>query len=162
MEIELYKGSHAFTAELTVDQETGEILSENLELIVQRNPIGTCAFILNTNAAVDMIDAHIKAMAHKSKVLKNNAERAKESLKYAMQQTSVTKIESDDKTFKAVLSIGRDKSVEIFDDSQIPDNYMREIPVSYIPDKKLIKQAIDDGFEVSGARIVSNDRLTIG
>lgn len=161
MEIELFKGSRSFIAELSVDQDTGEIGSDNLELLVSRNPIGTCAFVLNTLASADMIDAHIQQMQAKVKALRNNAERAKEALKYAMKQTNVLKIESDDKTFKAVLSIGRDKSVEIFDEKQLPQEYLREIPVSYAPDKALIKKSIEDKFEVPGARIVEKDRLTL-
>lgn len=33
--------------------------------------------------------------------------------------------------------------------------------IGYAPDKKLIKKALDDGFDVPGARIVKKDRLEI-
>ncbi len=55
-------------------------------------------------------------------------------------------------------------SVDIFQPELIPDLYMRtpepKPPVA-VPDKKLIKQAIDDGFEVQGARLVTSTRLVI-
>jgi hypothetical protein len=51
--------------------------------------------------------------------------------------------------------------VDIFDEKQLPQDYLREIPAKYEPDKKLIKKAMDDGFEVPGARIVAKDRLEI-
>lgn len=163
MEITLYRGTQEFTAELDIDQDTGEISAAfPLDVLVQRNPIGTAAFVLNTLATADMIDAHIKVMQAKKKALTNNAERAKEALKKVMQVTGVLKIESQDKTFKAALSKERDKSVDVLDESQIPADYMREIPATYAPDKKLIAKAIADGFEVPGAKIVANDRLTLG
>lgn len=163
MEIELYKGEKSFTAELQVDEETGEVLGgEYLEMLVHRNPVGTIAFILSENAKKEMIDARIKELQAASKVIANNADRAKESLKYVMQVSGASKIESADKTFKAVLYVGRDESIEVFDERQIPSDYLREIPVSYAPDKTLIKKAIKDGYEVPGAKLVAKDRLTLG
>lgn len=162
MEITLYRDKEEFTVELYVDQETGEISSEcPLDVLVQRNPIGTAAFVLNTLANADMIDAHIKLMQAKKKALTNNAERAKEALKQVMQVTGVLRVESLDKTFKAVLHKERDKSVEVFDEKQIPADYMREIPATYAPDKTLMMKAMKDGFEIPGARIVAKDRLEI-
>jgi hypothetical protein len=163
MEIELFKGEKSFTAELNVDPETGEVMGgEYLEMLVQRNPVGTIAFILSENVKKEMIDARIKQLQAASKVIGNNAERAKESLKYVMQVSGTTKLESSDKTFKAVLYLGRDESVEVFDEKQIPSDYMREVPAKYEADKTLIKKAIKDGFEVAGAKLVAKDRLTLG
>lgn len=162
MDITLYRGTSKFTAELDVDQETGEIMGDfPLDVLVARNPIGTAAFVLNSEAQSDMIDAHIKLMTAKKKALQNNANRATQALKDVMKQTGVLSIKSQDGTFKAVLYKERDKSVDIFDMEQLPVDYMKEIPVSYVPDKTLIKKAISDGFEVPGARIIANDRLII-
>jgi hypothetical protein len=163
MNIELYRGEKSFTAELEVDAETGEVIGgEHLELLVKRNPIGSIAFILSENAKKEMIDLRIKELQDISKVITRNAERIRESLRYAMQVSGAKKIESSDNTFKAALYVGRDESVEIFDQKQIPSEYMREIPVSYLPDKALIKKAIKSGCEVAGAKLVLKDRLTIG
>jgi hypothetical protein len=60
-----------------------------------------------------------------------------------------------------VLSKGRDKAVDVFDETQLPDDYMTEVPASYVPNKKAIRSAMDDGFDVPGARLVARDRLTI-
>lgn len=162
MDITLYRGTEAFQAELAVDEETGEIHADYpLEVLVRRNPVGTTAFILNAKATAEMIDAHIAKMQAKKKALMNNAERAKESLKQVMQATGVLSVKSDDGTFSAVLSPGRDESVDVFDAAQLPPDYLREIPAKYEPDKALIKKALKDGFDVPGARIVAKDRLTL-
>lgn len=163
MEIELYKGEKSFTVELKVDEETGEILGgEYLNLLVQRNPVGTIAFILNENAKRKLIETRIKELQAVSKVIEKNTSRAKEALQNLMEYSSTTRIESTDKTFKAVLSIDRDESIEIFDEKQIPSDYMREIPASFVPDKVLIKKAIKDGYEVPGAKLVVKNRLGLG
>lgn len=162
MEITLFTGSREFTAELLVDPDTGEIMGDfPLDVLAQRNPIGTAAFVLNTLATAEMIDAHIKLMTAKKKALTSNADRAKEALKSVMQITGTLSVSSLDKTFKAVLSKERDKSVEVFDENQIPADYMKEIPATSQPDKALMMKAMKDGFAIPGARIVANDRLTI-
>lgn len=162
MEIELYRGSLSFMAELTIDEETGEIGGEfPLDVLVQRNPIGTAAFVLNSKAQVEMVKTHIKLMQAKAKALENNAERAKESLKRIMQLTGTKSVKSDDGTFKAVLYPERDESIDVFDPLQIPQDYLREIPAKYEPDKALIKQAIKEGYEVPGAKLDKKDRLQI-
>lgn len=162
MEITLYNGAREFTAELDVDQDTGEILGTcSLNVLAQRNPIGTAAFILNTLATAEMIDAHIKLMTAKKKALTNNAQRAKDALKTVMQMTGTLSVASLDKTFKAVLSKERDKSVDVFDFDQLPTEYIVEVPATYAADKKRLMADMKDGHEIPGARIIANDRLTI-
>jgi len=161
MQITLYRGSEEFSAELAINED-GEIGGDfTLDVLVQRNPIGTCAFILNSAAHIDMLDAHIKQMSAKKKAIQNNAERAKEALKQVMQLTGVLSLKSDDGTFKAVLQKERDASIDVFDTLQVPPDYLREVPATYAPDKKLIAQAIKDGYEVPGAKLVKKDRLVI-
>lgn len=162
MQIELYRGTEAFTAELAIDSETGEIGGDYpLDVLVKRNPIGTCAYVLSTLSTVDMIDIHIKQVLAKKSALLRNAERAKEALKTVMQATGVILIKTDDGLFQAKLFPERDESVEVFDALQLPADYLREIPATTAPDKALIKQALRDNFDVPGARLVKRDRLTL-
>ena len=162
MQVTLYRGAEEFSAELSIDSETGEIGGDYpLDVLVKRNPIGTCAWILNTTANADMIDQHIKTMQAKLHAINANIARAKHSLKEVMQATGTLAIASKDGTFKATLSPGRDESVDVFEPALLPADYMREIPARTEPDKALIKKALKDGFDVQGARIVSKDRLTI-
>ena len=161
-QITLYRGSEEIITELQVDPDTGEIGTDfPLDLLAKRNPIGTAAFVLNSLANAEMIDAHIKLMTAKKRALTNNAERAKEALKQVMQLTGTLSLKSADGTFKAVLHKERDASVEVLDEKQLPPDYLREVPAQYVPDKGLIRKAIEDGFDVPGAKIAKKDRLTI-
>jgi hypothetical protein len=162
MELVLYRGAQEIIAELEVDPDTGEIGTEfPLDLLVQRNPIGSAGYVLHTQAQMKMVKARIDELQSLHKAAEKRAERVKESLKSVMQLTGTTSIESPDCTFRVKLHKERDKSVEIWDENQIPADYMREIPARYEPDKILISKAIKDGFEVAGARIVAKDRLEI-
>ena len=49
--------------------------------------------------------------------------------------------------------------MEVFDSLQVPADYMREVPATYTADKALIKKAIQDGFEVPGAKMTRSKRL---
>ena len=161
--ISLYRGSEEIIAELEVNQETGEIGTDvPIESLALRNPIGIAAFVLNCGSTVDMLDKHIAIITDKRNRIANSAQRAKDALQSAMTVTGTKSIASTDGTFKATLYKERDASIEVFDENQIPADYMKEIPATYRPDKQLIKKAINDGFDVAGAKIVKKDRLTIG
>ena len=161
--ISLYRGSEEIIAELEVNQETGEIGTDvPIESLALRNPIGIAAFILNCESTADMLQAHINLIAEKRQRILNSAGRAHDALQSAMSITGTKSIASTDGTFKATLYKERDVSVEVFDERQIPQDYMKEIPATYRPDKRLIKKALDDGFDVVGAKIVKKDRLKIG
>jgi len=161
MEIELYRGARSFTAELAIDPDTGEIGGDYpLDLLVQRNPVGTAAFVLHTTAEVDMWKSRIKQLSARVKSMESNAERARNALAGIMKATGTSAIKSEDGMFKAVLYPCRDVSVDIFDEAQLPPDYTAE-KISYTPDKKLIRKALEDGYDVPGARLLHKDRLQI-
>ena len=76
----------------------------------------------------------------------------------AMLTTGITRIECP----YFVLSIANNPpAIDVFDSLQVPQDYMREIPATSAPDKALIKKALNDGYEVPGARLVQGTRLKI-
>lgn len=54
----------------------------------------------------------------------------------------------------------KSKAVEVVDESALPADYMTK-KVTFTPDKKAIKEAIEKGQEVAGARVVERDNLQI-
>ena len=152
MQMSLYSGAKEIIAEIEVDPDTGEIGGEYpLDLLVKRNPIGCVGYYLHTQSQANVIKARISELQAMHKAVENRAERVKQSLKTVMQLTGTQSITADDKTFKATLYRERDASIEIFDENQIPADYMREVPATYSPDKKLILKAISDGYDVSNS-----------
>lgn len=146
-----------------VDPETGELPEgfEQARELVASKAQACAAFILETEAHAAMVEAHAKALLDRVKTTRKRIEWLREYLRTHMSACGIREIASDDGTFKATLAIGRDESVEIYDATQLPADYLREIPAKYEPNKELIKKAIKDGFEVPGAKLSAKDRLTL-
>lgn len=144
------------------DPETGE-MPEGLEqarAIVATKSQAVAAFILDDEARADMVEAHAKGLMLKAKTVRKRAERLREYLRMHMHTAGILSIKSDDGTFACKLEKERDEAIEVYDDKQLPIDYMRQT-VKVEPDKTLIKKAIKDGFEVPGAKLIRKDRLSL-
>ncbi len=86
----------------------------------------------------------------------NRAKNIKAYVQYAMESGGVTKIE----TPIGNLSLRKTESVEITDESLLPENYMVTKTVQR-PDKKSIKEALKKGEQVNGATIKKYNSLII-
>lgn len=146
-----------------IDPETGELPDgfEQARALVATKAQACAAFILENDAQAAMVEAHAKALLDRVKTARRRSEWLRQYLRSHMSAAGVLSIKADDGTFSAVLTPGRDKSVEIFDAAQLPSDYLREIPAKFEPDKTLIRKALDDGYEVPGAKLVAKDRLTL-
>ena len=134
--------------------DTLEGMSGELEVKAQN-----VAFVIrNAESMAEQIKQAEDAMAKRRKAYENRAERLRSYVLANMLTTGKTVIECQ--YFK--LSVRNNpESVVIDAESQIPQDYIREIPASYSPDKALIKQAIKDGFEVPGAHLTRTQSLSI-
>ena len=68
--------------------------------------------------------------------------------------------ESKFETAKVALSFRRSKTVIIDDESKIGKMFVKE-KIEYSIDKKAVKQALESGQSVEGARIQENQNLQI-
>lgn len=164
MNITLYQAAEGVRALLDqIDPETGEMPEgfDQARAIVATKAQAVAAFVLDTEAQADMVEQHAKRLMDAARSARKRTEWLRQYLQSHMTACGITEIKSDDGTFKASLSIGRDEPVEIFDAAQLPQDYLREIPAKYEPDKKLIAKAIKDGYDVPGARLNRKDRLTL-
>lgn len=164
MNLTLYKAADELRHLLDeMDPSTGELpegFTSARELVATKAQ-SVAAFILDTEAQAAMVEQHAKALMARVKTARKRTEWLRGYLQANMAATGVLSIKSDDGTFTAKLEKDRDESVEVFDEDQLPGDYLREIPAEYEADKALIKKAIKDGYEVPGARLVKKDRLTI-
>lgn len=146
------------------DPETGEALAcfEEHRALWGSKATGVAAYVLNIESDAAQAKAAIERIkTHMLEPAQRKADRLRDYLRENMAASGITEIKAVDGSFVAKLYPGRDESVEIFDAAQLPQDYLREIPAKYEPDKTLIKRSIADGFEVPGARLVKKDRLTI-
>lgn len=117
--------------------------------------IRTCDFELAAvNSEIDRL------LEIQSRVAKRQ-DAIRKYVKLCMEVSNTSKISAG--TFALSLQ-NNPPSVDIFEPALIPADYMRtpepKPPVA-APDKKLIAQAIKDGFDVQGARLVTSQRLVI-
>ena len=114
--------------------------------------------IRNLEGMSEQIKQAEDAMKKRRQSIDNQVKRLKTYLNINMEMAGITKIESP----YFVISIRNNpESVVIDAESQIPADYMREIPATYEPDKKLIAKAIKDGFTVPGCHLTRTTSLSI-
>jgi hypothetical protein len=146
-----------------IDAETGELPEgfEDARALVTSKAVAVTAYILEADRHIESIKAYIKDMTSKIKTAEKRQDWLRRYLSEHMAAAGITEIKDERGVFSASLSVGRDESVDVFDEAQLPQDYLREIPAKYEADKTLIKKALKDGFEVPGARLVKKDRLSI-
>jgi hypothetical protein len=116
--------------------------------------------ILKMEGESDMIGAEIKRLQALKKTKDNTSERLREALSVAM----VAFGREDNKGIKRYetptlkLSTRRSESVQITDEKAIPAAYM---VIKQEVSKTLIKEAINQGIEVTGAQIVTKQSVQI-
>jgi hypothetical protein len=164
MKIKLYEAAETVRSLLEqIDPETGELpegLEPAREIVIHKAQAVT-AFILSNDAEADMVEAHAKHLLDQVKSARKRGDWLRTYLRTNMAATGILSIKSDDGTFSAKLEKERDVSVDVFDETQLPQDYMAEVPASFKPDKKLIRKALDDGYDVPGARLNRKDRLVL-
>ena len=146
-----------------IDPETGELPEgyEDARAIVTSKAIAVTAYILEQDRGIASAKEYVKELTAKVKAAEKRQDWLRRYLQEHMAAAGITEIADERGVFKASLASGRDEAIEVFDEAQVPADYLREIPAKYEADKTLIKKAIKDGFEVPGARLVKRDRLTI-
>lgn len=146
------------------DPETGELSPALVEALdaTKDKAVSVAAFILNRDAEIVAIEEHINKVESRRAHLVTRQEKLREYLAANMKRTGITEIAANDGTFRAKLYVERDASVEVFDEKQIPAQFMtKPKPPEPKPSKAEIGKAIKAGTEVPGARIVKKDRLEI-
>ena len=114
--------------------------------------------IRNLECMADQIKQAEEVMAKRRRAIERRAESLKAYLLTNMQLAGINKIESP----YFVLSVRNNpESVVIDAESQIPDEYFREVPATFSPDKTLIKKAIQSGESVPGCHLTRTQSISI-
>jgi len=105
--------------------------------------------VQNMDSDVEALDAEIKRLTERKKVIKNKQDSIREYLRTNMEANEITKIECP--LFTITLAKGRDICV-IDDGDSIPDEYV-DVQVVQKPDKAAILKALKAGDDIPGAHI---------
>lgn len=142
-----------------VDQETGEVLSEEaLELIDKLemdfdNKVENIAlWIKNLNAEAEAIKAEKLALAARQSSVEKKADSLKRYLASALGGNKFS-------TARVAVSFRKSEQVEVDEGVWFDDEYLTYTDPK--PNKTAIKKALKSGVEITGARLVSSSNIQI-
>jgi hypothetical protein len=163
MRISIYQIEQSYNqlAEELIDNG-GELtpeLSEALAITeeqLQNKSVAYSFVIKQIDSEVDIIDAEIKRLQAMKKTRENASERLKANIKHAMELFNIDEI----KTPLVKINFRKSEAVEVDDVNQLPAPY-KVVKVTEQADKMAIKEAIKNGADIIGCRIVANRNLQI-
>lgn len=139
---------------VTEDDEALEDTLESLNLDLSDKSEGYVAVIKQLEMESDECDRQIEYFQNKKKARQNSVKRLKEALLSAMDIANLNEIKAGSWVLKVAKNGGK-TPVEIPDESLVPENYMR---IKYEIDKDLIRKALEEGKELSFAKLGERGR----
>lgn len=144
-----------------VDTTTGEIFNlkeklDELEIDLNTKLENVGCYIKNLDSDIEALKNEEKTLADRRRVKENKLERLKQYLSDNLQVAGMQKFESP----RCVLSFRKSDQVIISEGAVIPEEFIIR-KVTEQPDKKLLKDAIKQGFEFEGITLVENKNLQI-
>jgi len=138
------------------DAETGEILDitrfEDLQLEREQKLENIACWIKNLEADAEALKAQKMAFAERQKETENKAERLRNYLQYALQNTNF-------KTVNVEVKFRKTSKVEVPDVYKLDENFLKYSEPT--ADKTAIKKAIQGGQAVEGATLIENISMSI-
>ena len=141
------------TGEIIDNSETINKLFEELELSLNDKLDNCQKWILENSAKVEALKKESKRLESKYKAIENKTDRLKELMKLSLVASGKT-IKTDIFTF----SLRKSKAVQVADENELPRNYVR---IEKKPDKKAIKEALENGIEIPGCSFAENVSLSV-
>ena len=145
-----------------IDLETGEIKPEIMnQLTITQNELQTKAidygFVIKAfDDEIDVIDKEIERLEERKAYVKRNKDRMKSIVSSAMEEFGITKIKSE----TLQLSFRKSESIEIVDE-RLVDEKFKKVKTEVSLDKTAIKNAIKNGEDVQGVKLVEKNNLQI-
>ena len=166
MNLKLYELADDYKRALVELPESGfdeQTIADTLEglqgaLVVKGQNVA--AYCLNLEAEAEAVEAVAKRVAERAKIMRSRADSLRWYLYTNMKKAGIIEIKANDGSFTAKLKTNP-PAVEIAPDVILPIEFTRLIPARTEPDKAKLKEAIKDGRQIEGVRLVQGDRLEI-
>ena len=156
--LSLYNITNSFIT-LFEKAEQGELTKEEIEeqgkdlaISLKNKSTSIIGYVRNLDLTSEAIKNEIDRLTTMKKAIDSKSAKFKEYVKQNMEELELQKIDTE----LGTLSIAKNPaSVEIYDENMISDEYKKE-KVTVTIDKTAIKNALKDGKEVQGARLVED------
>jgi hypothetical protein len=162
--MKLFELTHEFEnifAEIGEDGEITQEMMDNLDSIkedFENKAISVANYIKNLQAEEEAIEKAMADMRTRKMRLTKQIQSLSDYLQFNLQKLSINEIKSSP-YFKIKLKVCP-PSVDVFDESLIPEEYWREKVTKSI-DKFRLKEVMGEGIEIPGASIQRNIKLEI-
>lgn len=150
---------HDIVSQLEAAEDPVEALEQNTSDIAVKTA-GIAMYCDIGNQAIDQLDAQIKRLQERKKVIKARIDRVKDYTLSAMQVHGLRKIECPECT---LIVQKNPYKVEIDDERMIPAEFWiyPPAPAPYVDKEKVKKAFLDDGEVVQGTRVIQTEGLRI-
>lgn len=142
------------------DQQTIADTMEGLQGALVVKAQNCAAYCLNLEAEAEAVKAVAKRVSERAQVLENRAQSLRGYLYANMKRSGISEIKANDGSFTAKIR-NNPPAVEIAPDVILPTEFTRLIPAKIEPDKTKLKDALKEGREIDGVKLVQGDRLEI-
>lgn len=156
--LSLYNITNSFIT-LFEKAEQGELTKEEIEeqgkdlaISLKNKSTSIIGYIRNLDLTSEAIKNEIDRLTTMKKAIDNKNIKFKEYVKQNMEELELQKIDTE----LGTLSVTKNPaSVEVYDENMISDEYKKE-KLTVCIDKTAIKNAIKNGKEVQGARLIED------
>lgn len=152
--------------ELDLDPQTITDTLDGLKGTIEVKAQHVAIIIRNIDFLAEATTAAARELQAKAKAAEARSDSLREYLRVHLIACGIKSIEPTPEMpyFKVALQ-ANPPTVEVLDEAAIPEDYKRAPepppPPNPLPDKKLILQALKDGYAVPGCRIKHSQRLVI-
>ena len=133
----------------TLESESGDLIEKGKNV---------AAVFRNLESDAKQIKEAEQQLAERRKAYEKRAESLKQYLKTNMEIAGISKIECP---WFVITLAQNPEAVTVDDETAIPRDYFKEVPVSFVLDKGMVKKAIHDGYEAPGAHLSRGTSLQI-
>lgn len=155
--LNLYEITNAFPALMEneeISEENKKQIEEELTLLLQQKSQNIIGYIRNMELTAEAMKNEEKRISERRKQIENHVVRFKEYVKDCMENNGILKIE----TGLGTLSTAKSPiSVEIINESVIPDEYKTEVVTTKIDKKKIADNFKSTGELIEGVIIYTDN-----
>lgn len=160
--LKLYEIANQYQSLLTLDDPDlpAEAIADTLEGLggeLKEKALNVAAWFENLQVEADAMREAEKRIATRRMALEDKIDSGREYLKRNMEACGIMEIKSPEMRLKIKTN---PSSVCIDDIDAVPVLYLNK-KTEYVPDKKMIKEALTQGVPVPGCRLESKTRLEI-
>lgn len=138
-----------------ISEEDSKLINEELCKMLETKSSNIIGYLRNEETRLDAVDVEIKRLQEIKKVLSNRVDRYKDYIKENMIKLNLSKI---DTTLGSISVVGVQPSVEITDETKIPNEFKEIVQETKIKKRDILASFKETGEIPEGCEIITNKK----